>query len=264
MKPDLTVSVVTPSFQQGRFIGQTIESVRDQSYPPIEHIVQDGGSTDETLDVLRKAGPTVRWVSEPDTGQTNALNRAIAKSRGDIVAWLNSDDLLYPGAIERAVEEFGRTNADAIYGACALVDESRRTIGRYHTEPFSYAMLLNRNIIAQPALLFRRTLYERFGPFDESLKFAMDYEYWLRCGREAKIVYITDLLAAYRIHLGGKTTRGARAHAAEANRVRWHYGRGVLPGWRLSLISVRTSLGGIAKSVPAGISIVRALKWQRQ
>ena len=254
---------MTPSFQQGRFIGRTIESIRSQSYPAIEHIVQDGGSTDETIEVLRAAGPDVIWASEPDTGQTNALNRAIARSRGDIVAWVNSDDFLYPDALERAVEIFTTHDADAVYGSCALVDESGRTIGRYHTEPFSYQALLNRNIIAQPALLFRRAMYERFGPFDESLRFAMDYEYWLRCGRDAKIIYIPNVLAAYRIHLGGKTTRASRAHAVEGNRVRWKYGRGIMPTWKLGLISIRTSLGGIAKSIPGGVSVVRALKWQR-
>jgi glycosyltransferase involved in cell wall biosynthesis len=258
------VSVVTPSYQQGRFIGQTLESIRNQSYQPIEHIVRDGGSTDETIQVLKSAGSSVRWTSAPDGGQTEALNHGLADARGEILGWVNSDDYLYRNAVARAVEVMMATGADAVYGRCLLVDENGKEIGFYHTEPFSYHALLTRNIIAQPALFFRRAMYERFGPLDESLRFSMDYEYWLRCSREAKFVYVPELFAGYRIHTRAKTTTAARAQAAEANRFRFRYGRGVLPGWKLRIISARTTLGGIAKSLPGGVDVVRALKWRRE
>jgi glycosyltransferase involved in cell wall biosynthesis len=258
------VTIATPSLQQGRWLGENLESIRRQSYSPIEQIIRDGGSTDETLSILQSAGPHVRWVSEPDSGQSNALNRALAEARGDIIGWVNSDDLLYPNAVARAVEVMMSTGADAVYGRCMLVDEQGKAIGFYRTHPFSYEALLTRNIIAQPALFFRRTMYERFGPLDESLHFSMDYEYWLRCAREAVFVYVPELFAAFRIHVHAKTTTASRAQAAEVNDFRTRYGRGVLPRWRLEVISLWTSLGGVAKSLPGGVAVVRALKWQRE
>jgi glycosyltransferase involved in cell wall biosynthesis len=258
------VSIVTPSFQQGRFLGKTLESVRNQSYRPIEHIVRDGGSTDNTVEILKAAGSSVKWTSERDKGQTNALNRGLAQARGEIIGWVNSDDFLYPDAVARAVEVMQSTQADAVYGRCLLVDENGKEIGFYRTEPFSYPRLLDRNIIAQPALFFLRSVFERFGPLDESLHYSMDYEYWLRCSRESRFVYTPELFAAYRIHVHAKTTSSARAQAREANRFRTRYARGTLPRWRLETIRFRTWLGGMIKTLPAGIDVVRALKWQRE
>jgi glycosyltransferase involved in cell wall biosynthesis len=258
------VSIVTPSYQQGRFLHENLASVRNQGYPNIEQIVRDGGSMDETVKLLRTSGKGVRWTSEPDQGQTDAINRALAESRGKIIGWVNSDDFLYPDAVERAVDAILETGADAVYGRCLLVDQDGGKIGFYRTEPFSYRRLLSHNIIAQPGLFFRRSLYERFGPLDETLHFAMDYEYWLRCSREARFHYIPELVAAYRIHTQAKTTTDARAHAAETNRLRRRYNRGLVPAWRLESMNLRTYVGGVAKSTPVGMGLIRALKWQRE
>lgn len=257
------VSIITPSYQQGRFLRQNLESVAGQAYSRIEHIVHDGGSTDETLQVLKSASRSVRWVSEPDRGQTDALNRGLAEARGEIVGWVNSDDFLYPNAVTRAVNALQETEADAIYGRCSLVDEMGQIIGFYRTEPFRYEALVDRNIIAQPALFFRRSLFERFGPLDETLGLAMDYEYWLRSSRLAKFVYVPEVFAAYRIHPAAKTASQAWMHASEANRVRMRYGKGIIPPWKVRFAVARTYIGGLIKSSPTGLRLMQTVKWQR-
>lgn len=256
------VSIITPSFQQGSYLADNLRSIGEQSYKRIEHIVRDGGSTDDTLQILRASD--VRWVSQRDRGQTDALNKGLAEGTGDVFGWVNSDDYLYPTAVERAIDILQSTGADVVYGKCLLVDAAGIRIGSYRTEPFSYRRLLIRNIIAQPAVFFRRRVYDRFGPFDERLGFAMDYEYWLRCGREASFTYVPELFAAYRIHPAAKTSTGALKHAAEANQLRMRYGRGVVPTWQLRLACLRTYLGGIAKSSATGVRLVQYMSWQRR
>ncbi len=256
------VSIVTPSYQQARYLPDNLRSIREQTYSRIEHIVRDGGSTDSSVELLR-AAPGVKWTSESDSGQTNALNKGIEQARGDIIGWVNSDDYLYRGAVARAVETFLRTGADAVYGRCRLVDGNGHHIGFYGTESFSYERLLTRNIVAQPALFFSRQLYDRFGPFDETLEFAMDYEYWLRCARGLSFIYVRDLFAAYRIHAEGKTSKDAVRHAGEANHLRLRYGRGVIPAERLWIACARTYLGGLVKSRRLGLRVLSALSWQR-
>jgi glycosyltransferase involved in cell wall biosynthesis len=255
------VSIITPSFQQGEYLADNLRSIREQSYAHIEHIVRDGGSTDKTLQILRAAD--VRWVSQPDRGQTDALNSGLAEANGEVIGWVNSDDYLYPKAVEIAVDVLEKTGADAVYGRCLLVDAHGEQIGFYNTEPFSYRRLLVRNIIAQPAVFLRRRVYERFGPLDERLSFAMDYEYWLRCARDASFTYIPQLFAAYRIHPAAKTATGAMKHAAEANDLRMRYGRGVAPTWQLWLACLRTYIGGLAKSSTTGLKLLRYASWQR-
>lgn len=255
------VSIVTPSYQQAQFIGSNLASIAAQDYPRIEHVVRDGGSSDGTVDILRASATT--WASHPDGGQTQALNNAIAESHGEIIGWVNSDDYLFPGAVESAVSALQASSADVIYGACTIVDEVGQRIGEYRSEPFSYERLLLRNIVPQPAVFFRRRVFDRYGPFDETLNYAMDYEYWLRCSRSVPFLYVPRVLAAYRIHGSSKTVRSARAHAAEANMLRLRYGRHVLPMWRLQLACLRTTLGGIAKSTSLGLGFVRRLFWQR-
>lgn len=256
------VTIVTPSYQQAAFLPDNLRSIREQSYPSIEHIVRDGGSTDGTVDILREA-TGVTWKSERDGGQTDALNKGFAIARGEILGWVNSDDFLYPRAVEMAVEALQHSEVGAVYGRCVLVDASGGQIGAYRTEPFSYARLLVRNIIAQPAVFLRRELYEHFGALDAGLGFAMDYEYWLRCSRMAPFVHVPELFAAYRIHPAGKTSAGAIRHAAEANRLRMRYGRGILPTWRLRLACARTWIGGFVKSSATGIWLLRVASWQR-
>lgn len=201
------VTIVTPSFNQGRFLGRTIDSVLAQSYPRIEYIVMDGGSRDESVEILKSYGNRFVWTSEPDGGQTDAINKGFARSSGDIRGYLNSDDTLAPGAIERVVAFFrDHPEADLVYGTADYIDEQDRVIGRYRTEPYSFPALMRDCIVCQPAAFWRTAIAQRIGPFNESLNFAMDYEYWLRIARAGGVIeHIPDTLAFSRLYPETKT-----------------------------------------------------------
>jgi glycosyltransferase involved in cell wall biosynthesis len=206
------VSIVTPSFNQGAFIGQTIDSVLSQDYPHIDYRVIDGGSTDDTVAVLKSYGDRVAWVSEKDRGQTHAINKGMAQARGSIRAYLNSDDLLRPGAVSRAVEHFRTTPVcDLVYGRDAMIDAAGSYLGMYPTREYSFEELVERCCISQPAAFWRSRLADRIGPFDEALSLVMDYDYWLRADRSgAQIEHIPDVLAHTRHHRQTKTSGGGR------------------------------------------------------
>ncbi len=201
------VSVVTPSYNQGRFLRRTIDSVLAQTYPRIEYLVMDGGSTDETLDVLRSYGGRVRWVSERDRGQAHAINKGFALSRGAVRAYLNSDDVLLPHAVERAVEHFRRhPDHDLVYGQADIIDEDDRVTGQWPTEDYSFERLLATCFICQPAAFWRTRIAERVGPFNEALHNALDYEYWLRIDRAGGGVgHVHEVLARARMYAETKT-----------------------------------------------------------
>jgi glycosyltransferase involved in cell wall biosynthesis len=201
------VSIVTPSLNQGRFLRRTIESVLAQGHPRIEHIVRDGGSTDGSREILASYAGRIRWVSEPDAGQSAALNRGFAEARGEIFAYLNSDDVLRPGAVEAVVEHFRRNpTCDLVYGDADYIDEEDRVIGAYPTAAYSFDRLAEENLVCQPAAFWRARLARRVGPFNEALRYAMDYEYWLRVAEAGgRIEYLPRTLAASRLHPGAKT-----------------------------------------------------------
>ncbi len=204
---DPLVSIVTPSMNQGRFLRRTIESVLNQTYRNIEYLVIDGGSSDESIEILESYGDRLRWISEPDGGQTNAINKGFALARGRIRAYLNSDDMLLPDAVENAVA-FLRQNPDCdmVYGEAAFIDEHDREIGRYNTDEYSFERLMWDCCVCQPAAFWRREIADRIGPFDERVHFAMDYEYWLRIDRAGgRIMHLRRLLAASRVHSETKT-----------------------------------------------------------
>ncbi len=201
------VSIVTPSYNQGRFLRRTIESVLGQDYPRIEYVVFDGGSTDESLDILHSYGDRFSWRSEPDGGQAHAINKGIRQARGDILAYLNSDDVLLPGAIATVVAHFQRQpDSDLVYGNANWIDENDRVLGAYPTAPYNFERLLQDCFICQPAAFWRRGVTERVGLFDETLHYAMDYDYWMRIDRAGGILTPTlDFLASSRVHAQTKT-----------------------------------------------------------
>jgi glycosyltransferase involved in cell wall biosynthesis len=201
------VSIVTPSYNQGHFLRRTIESVLNQTYPSIEYIVIDGGSTDESLDILKSYGSRVRWVSEPDAGQTNAINKGFAECSGEIRAYLNSDDTLERNAAEKVVQFFeGRPEIGLVYGSANYIDTQDRIVGKYATAQYSFDRLVHDCCICQPAAFWRASVAERVGNFDESLNFAMDYEYWLRIGKtDLGIEFFPQILANSRLHAENKT-----------------------------------------------------------
>ncbi len=208
MKPVL--SVVTPSFNQGRFIERTIQSVLSQGIQGLEYVIVDGGSTDETVSILEEYGDRLRWVSEPDRGQAHAVNKGIRMTRGEFIGWLNSDDLYFPGALSTVVDYFvDHPEAEILYGEADHIDVRDRSIEPYYTEDWDYERLKEICYICQPAVFFRRRLVDRMGPLDERLQYCMDYEYWLRIGRSTRFHRLVRPLAGSRLYETNKTI-GAR------------------------------------------------------
>ena len=215
------ISVVTPSYNQGQFLTETIESVISQAGDfSIDYIIVDGASDDNSVAVIKHyeallqkrewpvmcRGITFRWMSERDRGQAEALMKGFRMVQGEILAWLNSDDTYLPGALQSAVDFF-RAEPDAalVYGDATYCDASGTGIGVYRTEEFSLDRLASANIICQPAAFFRRTVFDEVGGLDESLGFAMDYDLWVRIGGRFSCRHLPRLLATYRLHNSSKT-----------------------------------------------------------
>lgn len=200
----------------------------------------DGGSNDTTLSVLRRYAGRLRYVSEPDRGQCEAINKGLRMTSGEVVAWLNSDDTYEPGALE-AVAGAMRGGADWCFGVCRIIDEEdreiRRAITRYktaHSRRYGVRRLLGRNFISQPATFFRRDLIAQVGPVDEAYHFSMDYDLWLRFARIAPPVFVPRPLAAFRWHGASKTGARYGIGAWEAFQIACRHARGLerlaLPG----------------------------------
>lgn len=177
------VSIITPSFNQGKFLEQTITSVLDQDYPNIEYIVMDGGSTDNSVQILKKHANKLTFFSQKDRGQSDAINKGLKLARGEIVAWINSDDFYLPGTIKSAVEILTQNDKIFVYGKGHHVDENGIFLEEYPTEPFSLKRLAETCFICQPATFWRREVFDSVGYLDENLHFAMDYEYWIRIAK---------------------------------------------------------------------------------
>jgi glycosyltransferase involved in cell wall biosynthesis len=203
------VSIVTPSFNQSRYLEETIESVLAQDYPNIEYIIIDGCSTDGSVEIIRRYEDRLRlWVSEPDQGQTDAINKGFGAARGEVLAWLNSDDTYLPGAVAQAVD-FLQRNPDAgmVYGDANLVDENGQLLGRFPARQTDYRQLLRGSVhIPQQSAFFRASHWRQVGPLDPDFYFAMDYDLWVRLAKISRLQYHPSLWANFRLHGGAKTT----------------------------------------------------------
>jgi glycosyltransferase involved in cell wall biosynthesis len=209
------ISIVTPSFNQANFIEQAIQSVLGQSYPNLEYLVMDGGSTDGTLDVLKKYEKYLCWVSRKDRGQSDALNKGFLQSSGEILAFLNSDDQYEPGAFLK-VGEFFANNPEAkwVTGKCRIIDTYGREIRKLVTMYKNFWLkfkspttLFVIDYISQPATFWHRSVIDKVGLFDEDLNFSMDYDYSLRLSRYFNLFVINSYLAAFRLHPGSKSSK---------------------------------------------------------
>lgn len=195
------ISIITPSFNQGRFIERTIRSVLSQDVDGMEYIVVDGGSTDETIPVLRRYERRLRWISEPDEGHADAVNKGVARTSGSVIGWLNSDDVYYPGALRTVLRYFdSHPDARVVYGDAEHIDEHDAFIETYPTEAWSFRRLLEVCFISQPAAFVRREVFDRHGPLDKRLK-SNDYEFWVRLGKSGETFdYLPRRLAGGRLH----------------------------------------------------------------
>lgn len=230
------ITVVTPSYNHERFIEATIQSVLTQDYAPIEFIIMDGGSTDGTLDVLRKYEDRLTWYSEPDKGQGDAINRGFRRATGEIWCWLNSDDLFLPGAL-KTVAQFFQQNPDAhfVYGdAEAITLEGKPAGMRTHIRPSDFDSLLHKgDYIVQPAAFWRADLWRTIGELDLQWQYVLDYEYWIRAARRYQLHYIPKPLAQERIYAAAKTFRGGIERIQELDEMPRRFGgNGVASGFR--------------------------------
>jgi glycosyltransferase involved in cell wall biosynthesis len=204
----MLVSIVTPSHNQVGYIEETIRSVLSQDYPQIEYLIVDGGSTDGTVHVLHKYSEKISWwVSEEDQGQTDAINKGFARAKGDVLAWINSDDTYEPGAVAAAVAFLQQhPEVGMVYGDCNYINESGDVIGRFPAAPTDYRLLRRGYThIPQQTMFFRADLWRQVGPLDPSFYFAMDYDLWTRIARRTKIQYVPQTWANFRLHTSGKT-----------------------------------------------------------
>lgn len=215
----LSISIVTPSFNQGTYIGRTLASILEQSAAADEVVVFDGGSTDETVDVLKAFGERIKWVSRRDDGQAAAVNKGIEATHGDIIGWLNSDDIYYPDALKKVREFFeSHPDVDVVYGDAKLIDERDAIIGVYPTEAWSPERMSACCIISQPATFFRRRVVREIGLLDARLHYCMDYEFWLRLAdRGARFEYMPQTLAATRMHKDTKSCAARMSCLKEIN-----------------------------------------------
>lgn len=221
------VSIVTPCLNAARFISHTIESVLAQDYPNIEYLIMDGGSTDETLDVVKRYERRLRWHSGPDSGTADAINRGFQESNGSILAWLNADDTYLPGAVSAAVERFLlMPDAAVVYGEGVWIDENGDTLGRYPTRaPYSPDLFERECGLCQPAAFIRRTAFEEAGPVDTTLQSAFDYDLWIRLSKQWPFVAIPTCLATSRMHEANKSLGNKGQMFQESMAVlRKHYG----------------------------------------
>lgn len=204
----MKISIITPSYNQGCFIKQTIDSVLSQNYPDLEYIICDGKSTDETVSILKSYGNKITWISEKDNGQTDAINKGLRMATGDIVAYINSDDYYLPGTFEKIVQFFKKNSkAQWVTGDYQIINEKGKQIQqlvvlykRFLRLFPTKNMLFFTNVIAQPSTFWRRSLLKKTGLFNESLRYVMDYDFWLRNIKHFPLSVIYSPLSVFRIH----------------------------------------------------------------
>jgi glycosyltransferase involved in cell wall biosynthesis len=215
------VSIITPSYNQSPYLEQTMQSVLEQDYPRIEYIVIDGGSTDDSVEIIKKyADRLAYWITEKDSGQAEAINKGLARASGEIVAWLNSDDYYMLNTVSVAVRCFEQ-NPDVVmvYGDMLAVDGDGRTLNILKYKQLSLEDLLCFQIIGQPSVFFRRSALEKTGPLEPTFHFMLDHHLWIRLAQQGRILHVPQVWSAARYHAGAKNRARAAEFGREAFRV---------------------------------------------
>ncbi|CAN5595449.1 glycosyltransferase family 2 protein [soil metagenome] len=233
-----TVSIVTPSYNHAPYIESTVRSVLDQHYPKLEYVVMDGGSKDGTVEILRRlydqSAGAFSWVSEPDSGQSSAVNQGFAKTTGEILGWVNSDDRLKPGAIDTAVRYLAdHPEIACVYGdADFILADGSYLCACANLEPFNRRRLLHyTDFIVQPAAFFRRSAFDAVGGLDATLNFAMDYDLFLKMAMKFEFAYLPQTWAEYRWLGVNKSALGSWRRLEEVRRVTQRHGARRLPAY---------------------------------
>lgn len=269
MNANFKLSIITPSYNQGQFIERTIQSVLGQDFKNLEYIVMDGGSTDNTVSILKKYQDALTWTSEKDHGQTHAVNKGLSKSHGEIIGWLNSDDIYYPDAFRSVVEYFdAHPEVDLAYGHANHIDPNDAILEPYYTEAWDFEKFKSVCFLCQPAVFFRRGVVHRFGQLDESLNYCMDYEYWTRLALGgARFSFIPKLLAGSRLYPENKTLGSAIAVHAEINSMLKKHLGGAPDRWLSNYGHVVLRKKGIEDNSPlfpaylAAVTGYAAIRW---
>jgi len=239
----MRISVVTPSFNMARFLGETMASVLVNLQPGDQYLLIDGGSTDGSLDIIRRHEQRLTgWMSEPDRGYADALSKGFARATGDVLCWINAGDLLLPGALDAAREALQDPDAELIFGDDFYIDEDSRVISysRGYVSDLRAVMLYGGWTPLQDACFWRRGLYDRVGGIDASLRYAADYDLFLRMALQSRPVYIPRAFSAFRRHRGQKSISGVAEYRREREQVRrrelrrapgTHMGKALLCAW---------------------------------
>jgi glycosyltransferase involved in cell wall biosynthesis len=239
-----TITIVTCSYQQARYLERTIRSILDQNYPALEYIILDGGSKDGSVEIIRKYEKQLAfWVSEKDDGQSAAINRGLKMAKGDIVGWLNSDDTYAPGSLARIGRYYAtHPQVDLVYGHTFRIDENDKVLSRLIAMPTNAHELIryNRNTFSQPGTTWRRALHEKIGYLDESLHFTMDSDWWIRAAQAVRLRFLPVHLANLRDHGESKSLTKAYQDKWKAEYAELDKRYGVqFRGWRKKLFRLR-------------------------
>ncbi len=268
-EPDVSplVSIVTPCLNAGRYIEATIQSVLAQDYPRVEYLVMDGGSTDDTVEILKRYEGQLRWVSEKDRGTADAINKGFERCEGDIFTYLNADDVLLPGALWAAVSAL--ESQPGVYGNAWWIDQSGARIRPYPVKDFDPKLLESECFICQPASFVRSEAFRNLGGLDPKLALTFDYEFWMRYSRLYTLKKIEEPLACSRMHVDNKSLGRKKEVFEETFRV-LHQHYGYIPfSWVYSYLCfvadgrdqffdpIKPSLARYAESLPRGLALNR-------